>query len=833
MAALRGSDVRSRIAASGLALLAAVSVWLSAGIVFGGDTVTRIAVLPSIWILVPLAVTTVAVAWFARLELEHAWPLAISVVVWLPFLPYQVPGSFLVWDGPIEAIVWLVVIAGLVAARPPAIPAALGNARIAPWLAAAAMAVSSLVVFSQVRNVIPGGDEPHYLAATQSLLHDADLKVANNYESGEYLEYFPGRLEPHFLKRSTSGEIYSIHAPGVSVIVLPAFAIAGYRGAVVTMILFAALSAALAWRLAFAISNSLTGAWIGVAAVFASAPYFFHTFTIYPEVIGGFCVLAGVWLLLQLADERDVSARALVAVGALLAILPWLHSRFAVLAGISGLLIAARLAARPPALKRILAFLSVPAVLGAVWFAFFYLIWGSPNPAAPYGPDTGTSATYIPRGVIGLLFDQQFGVMVTAPIYVMAAIGGVALMRARPRLAIELALIVIPYAAAVASYAMWWGGAAAPARFLVAVLPLAVLPVAYGSAGSRTFRAVALVLAVVSAALLLPRAFEEDGRFLFNNRGGVDATIEWLTRSVDLSLALPSVHRDGGTAAVRDGLIWLVVFGATVLLGGLAVRTHSTAARFAAAALATALAVVVASTIVWSLRGQSVIAPERARLATLAAYRPAWHQAPADFLGRLTIDVNMARLSRLPAGEYRLSRGEPWQVLVGRNDQPIAFAGDRLRLPVMLQSPTLLARGLTLTPIAVTRPVVNRNATHAAQYADRRVYAFDERAYLERDGFWMRANGTTDVVIETGDGSGGLPISITAGAVPTTIELSVGSWERSFSLTAGERQEVVLPPAPSGVWPLRLRAGAGFRPSERDPGNRDVRLLSAWVALLR
>ena len=72
--------------------------------------------------------------------------------------------------------------------------------------------------------MIPGGDEPHYLAATQSLLHDGDLRVANNYANGDYLEYFPGRLEPHFLKRAASGEIYSIHAPGVSVIVLPAFA---------------------------------------------------------------------------------------------------------------------------------------------------------------------------------------------------------------------------------------------------------------------------------------------------------------------------------------------------------------------------------------------------------------------------------------------------------------------------------------------------------------------------------------------------------------------------------------------------------------------------------
>ncbi len=121
-------------------------------------------------------------------------------------------------------------------------------------------------------------------------MHDADLRVANNYANGEYLEYFPGRLEPHFLKRSSSGEIYSIHAPGVSVIVLPAFAVAGYAGAVVTMILIAAITAALAWRIAWRVSGSAAAAWISVLAVFGTAPYFFHTFTIYPEIIGGFIV---------------------------------------------------------------------------------------------------------------------------------------------------------------------------------------------------------------------------------------------------------------------------------------------------------------------------------------------------------------------------------------------------------------------------------------------------------------------------------------------------------------------------------------------------------------
>ena len=39
------------------------------------------------------------------------------------------------------------------------------------------------------------------------------------------------------------------------------------------------------------------------------------------------------------------------------------------------------------------------------------------------------------------------------------------------------------------------------------------------------------------------------------------------------------------------------------------------------------------------------------------------------------------------------------------------------------------------------------------------------------------------------------------------------------------------PAKPGGDWPLRISSGAGFRPSERDAGNSDVRALAAWIAV--
>ena len=857
MTALRNHDQgikgRADRAALFLSALAALSVWLSAGVIVDGAS-GRIAALPSFALLAMLVVTLPAIAWVAKLRLAQAWPLAISLVLWLPFL-----GWSSLWEGPIEGIVWCLVVAGLIAARPPGLPRAFSDPRVAPPMAALLVALASAVVFGQVRNVIPGGDEPHYLAATQSLLHDGDLKVANNYEKGDYLDYFPGRLEPHFLTRSKTGEIYSIHAPGVSVIVLPAFAVAGYAGAVWTIILIAALTCALMWHLAFVVSGSAAASWAAVAAVGLTAPYFFHTFTIYPEIIGGLCVLLGAWLLMELAGGRAPEVPFLLAVGGALAILPWLHTRFAVLAGIVGILVLARLARQPMAMTKIGAFLAVPVALGLGWFAFFYAIWGSPNPTVAYGADTSTSLSYVPRGVIGLLFDQQFGVLTTAPVYGAAIVGALLLFKAQPRLAIELALIVIPYALVVASYAMWWGGAAAPGRFLVAILPLAAIPLATAWSKSRTLRAVGLVLLVVSAALVVPRAFEDNGRFIYNNRSGVDATLQWLSANVNLAAVVPSVHRDGGAEALRQAFGWFVPVALAVAIAG------AIAGRRAASALFALISLLVVSSVALMTR-HSHPRPDRP-LVMLERLRPSWHSTIIELpnWNRLGLDELWPRLpvsvygssvlSRVPAGEYQVVAapnlsGGSLKMFVGRNDAPIversiddlrhAQSPFTLRLPVMARTLNLRfdtapgeSAGLELRPTGGVTSASRQPATRAARFGQARAFFFDEWAYPERDGFWTRADGDVTVVIDSENPShqAGLPMSVTAGQEPTSVRIAVGSWAASLSLAAGEKRDVVLPPPDAGSWTLRIRSGAGFRPSEREPGNRDVRKLAAWIAI--
>ena len=83
------------------------------------------------------------------------------------------------------------------------------------------------------------------------------------------------------------------------------------------------------------------------------------------------------------------------------------------------------------------AFVAIPAASAIGWFGYYYAIYGRFNPSVAYGHYTQMSAGRVPTGILGLLFDQQYGLIVYAPVFAIGAAGLAALSRtpppARPR----------------------------------------------------------------------------------------------------------------------------------------------------------------------------------------------------------------------------------------------------------------------------------------------------------------------------------------------------------------------------------------------------------------
>ena len=253
--------------------------------------------------------------------------------------------------------------------------------------------------------------------------------------------------------------------------------------------------------------------------------------------------------------------------GALLAMMPWLHTRFAFIAAAAALVFAGRLWRRADRLETLGAFAAAPLISSAAWFGYFYAIYGTPNPAAPYGDSQQNALAWIGTGLTGLSVDHQFGVLAGAPVIAFVPFGLIVLSRLAPRLVVELLLIALPYVLVVASFGMWWGGWSAPARFLDCLMPLAVPALAFAWLGAgRARRGVFVAAVLVAAANVVARLTVLDGALLYNNRDGFDLLFDWISRNVNVPLGLPSVHRSGAQVAWRLTLAWMAVIAAALAL---------------------------------------------------------------------------------------------------------------------------------------------------------------------------------------------------------------------------------------------------------------------------
>lgn len=621
-----------------------------------------------------------------------ALPALLSTIPWWPVTMSAVA---LIWTGPLAWAPILLAAGAALAGEAPAAAAthaaappvaAIGPPRSSAWLAAGLTALLTLAAAWSASPHVPGGDEPHYLAIAQSLLRDHDLRIENNHHDPDFVAAF-GDLKPDFVKRGRDGEIYSIHAPGVGAVIAPAFAVAGYRGAQATMIALTAWTGALVWIIGWRVTHRARAAWFAWAAVAGCATFLLQGFMVFPDAPGAFAVAVGVWLTIRLADADDhVAPSTLAASSVALAALPWLHTRFSVLAAGLGLVIAWQIvtdASRPMAgrWRRLAAFAALPAIAAVGWFGYFQVIYGTPNPAVPYGDTSGPDGThlaYAPGGLTGLFFDEQFGLFVYAPVLVVALIGLARLTTDRAgRAALAVAGVCALYLAVAATYWMWWAGVpATPARLVTATLPVFAVPLArYWN--ERADRRPALVLVLgITLALSLVVIGVDRAALAWNVRDAEARWLEWLGPAVNLRRGWPSFfwRLDPGKAVSELPFLLHVVLWLVVAWIGwrLIVKPRRTARVALGVAWYVLVTVSVCVGLGWPLTRGSSLDPARAQFTVLtemargrSVFRlDAWSvqrlPSPAGIM-RITPEEAgpegtrpWAMWSRVPAGVYQV-----------------------------------------------------------------------------------------------------------------------------------------------------------------------------------
>ena len=125
-------------------------------------------------------------------------------------------------------------------------------------------------------------------------------------------------------------------------------------------------------------------------------------------------------------------------------------------------------------------------------------------------------------GAPGLLFDQEYGLLAYAPVYMLAVTGLFALWRAggeRRRLALEMPWCSARCSARLARSGIWWGGSSAPARPLASGLLLLVLPIAaaFGAAPAGSARRAAQHLLLwIGVGIAITLTFAQEGLLIAN-----------------------------------------------------------------------------------------------------------------------------------------------------------------------------------------------------------------------------------------------------------------------------------------------------------------------------
>ncbi len=701
---------RPSIVALGAAFAFAIGTWLAFGSValYGPDTSPRLALPGPLWILVVAAVAAFVYVFLRRPTPRDAAPLWLPALAILPWVPLPLPAAALLWTGPLaRGLVFLALAAAIAPLLPlwsrgfsPALRTdgrddARAKARAYVRLAFGLAAVLYLAAAWRLSPLLPSGDEPHYLVIAESLLRDGDLRIENNHASRGYLAYVDGELKPDYLRRGRDRQVYSIHAPGLPAFIVPAFALAGYPGVVVFLALLSALGAALAWRAAFEITGDTTAAWVGWAAVALSAPFFFQAFTVFPDAPAALIVMFVAYALV--CGDWLTSSFRIGTLGAALAILPWLHTRYSLIAGPAAVVIALRVLpsgnmpggpsfnaddgrpvtarAKARAYVRLLAFLAIPLVSAAAWLWMFQQIYGTFDPRAPYGGSPEMRLARVPIGLTGLLIDQQFGLLPNAPIYLIALGALVTLAKYQGRLAIELVAIAAPYVLAVAAFHMWWAGLSSPARFLVPVLLPLSIPVAvyWRRHATPTPRAATAMLLLASLAITAILAVARDGALLYNTRDGFARWLDWIAPAVNLSYALPSLFQENASAAWMKAVLWAGGLGA----GWFALRAAEQRVRQTSllpVAVTACATISLGATAGWLVGGRGATEPGSSAIALLAdacgadrlAFRlgafslSASHSTDAEFgirnAGRRPVSTAAPLWSGrdLPPGRYRL-----------------------------------------------------------------------------------------------------------------------------------------------------------------------------------
>lgn len=278
------------------------------------------------------------------------------------------------------------------------------------------------------------GDEPHYLVIADGLLPTFEIE-----QTGPYTREFQNRtIMENGL--ASSGEaptpanthaelgprgLFNVHNIGLPVLLAVPYLLLGEVGARLAMIAIGGLIVFLLTQVVSLSALSPRARFVLLLPLVVGMPLLPAATQIYPDLPGGALCLLGMYMLWR--GPKDLSKRTLTLSAIALAFLPWLHIRYSLPMGIILLALAYqnRLILRLP---QIIIRLWLPAALSLMLLAS-YNVYAFGNASGPYSSGDIMLNRVAIMQFMGLLFDQNQGLLIQQPLHLVGLLFLIPLFR--------------------------------------------------------------------------------------------------------------------------------------------------------------------------------------------------------------------------------------------------------------------------------------------------------------------------------------------------------------------------------------------------------------------
>lgn len=328
-----------------------------------------------------------------------------------------------------------------------------------------------LAYFIYLINVLPNmrlsGDEPSYLMMTYSMIHDKDIDLKNNYENRDY-EKFGRKWDTNPIAVTTPDDrLLPIHNVGFPILLIPAFLLGNRLGVVIFLNLMTALLIVQIFLLCLDLTKKY---WVSIVCALIgglTTPIFWQSMQVFPEVVAALLIIL---IMRSFLNNWEKGRFGWLVPVLSLAAIPWLHRRYYIIFGVLLILYLFKVRKSPSRLTVLISSTIANVMANLLFYRLIYKSWLPPESNSwdvLFGHLT-------PQGILGIFLDQERGLFIYSPIFVLIFLGYVSLYKLNRDYfwftlissAVGLIFISINF-----SGGFWWGAWSTLCRYLVIFIP--------------------------------------------------------------------------------------------------------------------------------------------------------------------------------------------------------------------------------------------------------------------------------------------------------------------------------------------------------------------------